>query len=99
MERSLGPALAKPRRRLARGASVVRTAKLGALAQTMDYYHYVRREIAPLLPECATRILEVGAGAAGTLKWIKTVYPAAETTAVELRDGRRIDAVQHDRHR
>jgi 2-polyprenyl-3-methyl-5-hydroxy-6-metoxy-1,4-benzoquinol methylase len=49
-----------------------------------DYYHYVRREIAPLLPECATRILEVGAGAGGTLKWIKTVYPAAETTAVEL---------------
>jgi 2-polyprenyl-3-methyl-5-hydroxy-6-metoxy-1,4-benzoquinol methylase len=50
----------------------------------MDYYRHVRSEIAPLLPERATRILDVGAGAGGTLKWIKTVYPAAEITAVEL---------------
>lgn len=50
----------------------------------MDYYHFVRREIQPLLPKCPTRILEVGAGAGGTLKWLKTLYPKAETTAVEL---------------
>ena len=50
----------------------------------MDYYHYVRREIQPLLPKSATRILEVGAGAGGTLKWLKTLYPKAQTTAVEL---------------
>ena len=50
----------------------------------MDYYHFVRREIQPLLPKSATRILEVGAGAGGTLKWLKTLYPKAETTAVEL---------------
>ena len=58
--------------------------KLGAPAQTMDYYHHVRREIAPLLPSAASRILEVGAGAGGTLKWLKDTYPNAETTAVEL---------------
>jgi 2-polyprenyl-3-methyl-5-hydroxy-6-metoxy-1,4-benzoquinol methylase len=50
----------------------------------MDYYHFVRREIQPLLPKSATRILEVGAGAGGTLKWLKALYPKAETTAVEL---------------
>jgi 2-polyprenyl-3-methyl-5-hydroxy-6-metoxy-1,4-benzoquinol methylase len=50
----------------------------------MDYYHFVRREIKPLLPKSPTRILEVGAGAGGTLKWLKTLYPQAETTAVEL---------------
>ena len=50
----------------------------------MDYYHFVRREIEPLLPKSPNRILEVGAGAGGTLKWLKTIYPKAETTAVEL---------------
>ena len=50
----------------------------------MDYYHFVRREIEPLLPKDANRILEVGAGAGCTLKWLKTLYPKAETTAVEI---------------
>ena len=50
----------------------------------MDYYHFVRREIKPLLPKSPDRILEVGAGAGATLKWLKTIYPEAETTAVEL---------------
>jgi len=50
----------------------------------MDYYHFIRREIEPLLPKSPTRILEVGAGAGGTLKWLKTLYPKAKTTAVEL---------------
>ena len=30
------------------------------------------------------RILEVGAGAGGTLKWLKTIYPEARTTGIEL---------------
>jgi 2-polyprenyl-3-methyl-5-hydroxy-6-metoxy-1,4-benzoquinol methylase len=50
----------------------------------MDYYHFARREIEPLLPKSPNRILEVGAGAGVTLKWLKTIYPKAETTAVEL---------------
>ena len=50
----------------------------------MDYYHFVRREIEPLLPKSPARILEVGAGAGGTLKWLKGLNPTAETTAVEL---------------
>jgi 2-polyprenyl-3-methyl-5-hydroxy-6-metoxy-1,4-benzoquinol methylase len=50
----------------------------------MDYYHFVRREIQPLLPDVPSRILDVGAGAGATLKWLKTLYPSAETTGVEL---------------
>lgn len=50
----------------------------------MTYYHHVRREIEPLLPRKAHRILEVGAGSGNTLNWLKTIYPNAETTGVEL---------------
>lgn len=51
----------------------------------MNYFNWVRREIEPLLPKGSpSRILEVGAGAGGTLKWLKTIYPSAETTAVEI---------------
>lgn len=50
----------------------------------MDYFHWVRREIEPLLPKQCTSILEVGAGAGATLKWLKRFYPTAETTGVEM---------------
>lgn len=50
----------------------------------MNYYHHVRREIEPLLPEKCGHILDVGAGAGGTLHWLKTLYPDAETTGVEI---------------
>jgi 2-polyprenyl-3-methyl-5-hydroxy-6-metoxy-1,4-benzoquinol methylase len=50
----------------------------------MDYYHWVRREIKPLLPQNPSRVLEIGAGAGATLKWIKVLYPKTETTAVEI---------------
>ncbi len=50
----------------------------------MDYYQWVRREIKPLLPRQCSRILEVGAGGGATLKWLKNLYPNAETTAVEI---------------
>jgi 2-polyprenyl-3-methyl-5-hydroxy-6-metoxy-1,4-benzoquinol methylase len=50
----------------------------------MDYYHFVRQEIKPLLPSACNRILEVGAGAGATLRWLKGRYPKAETTAVEI---------------
>jgi 2-polyprenyl-3-methyl-5-hydroxy-6-metoxy-1,4-benzoquinol methylase len=52
--------------------------------EKMEYYRWVRREIEPLLPKQCTRILEVGAGGGATLKWLKTLYPKAETTAVEI---------------
>ena len=50
----------------------------------MNYYHLIRSEIKPLLPKIANRILDVGAGSGRTLKWLKTLYPRAETTGVEL---------------
>lgn len=50
----------------------------------MNYYDHVRREILPLLPKSASRILDIGAGSGATLGWLKTVYPDAETTGVEI---------------
>jgi SAM-dependent methyltransferase len=47
------------------------------------YYTHVRTEIAPLLPASAKRILDLGAGAGATSKWLRTIYPAAEIVAVE----------------
>lgn len=49
----------------------------------MDYFHFIRRDIEPLLPSGAARILEIGAAAGATLSWLKTIYPTAEMTAVE----------------
>ena len=54
------------------------------VSTAMEYHHFVRREIGPLLPANAIHILEVGAGAGSTLKWLKDIFPAAETTAVEI---------------
>ena len=50
----------------------------------MTYYEHVRREIQPLLPKSASQILDVGAGAGTTLNWLKSIYPNAETTGVEI---------------
>jgi 2-polyprenyl-3-methyl-5-hydroxy-6-metoxy-1,4-benzoquinol methylase len=61
--------------------------------QKLDYFSFVRREIAPLLPKNPRRILEVGAGTGGTLRWLKSQHPQAETTAVEL-NGALLDQLQ-----
>lgn len=50
----------------------------------MSYYHFVRREIQPLLPTRPSHILDVGAGAGTTLKWLKSLFPDAETTGIEI---------------
>jgi len=49
-----------------------------------DYYRHERSDILPLLPENAFNVLDVGAGAGATLKWIKSIYPEVRTTGVEL---------------
>ena len=48
-----------------------------------SYFGLVRKDIEPLLPASATRILDVGAGAGGTTRWLKTRYPKARTVALE----------------
>jgi SAM-dependent methyltransferase len=52
-----------------------------------DYFHHERREIRPLLPQAAAKVLEIGAASGQTLRWIKTIYPTAVTTGVEINDG------------
>jgi 2-polyprenyl-3-methyl-5-hydroxy-6-metoxy-1,4-benzoquinol methylase len=48
-----------------------------------DYFRQVRREIEPLLPGHATRILDVGCGAGATARWLKQRYPAAHVIGWE----------------
>jgi 2-polyprenyl-3-methyl-5-hydroxy-6-metoxy-1,4-benzoquinol methylase len=47
------------------------------------YFHYVRTDIAPLLPASASHIVDVGCGAGDTLAWLKSVYPQAYRVGLE----------------
>lgn len=47
------------------------------------YYDLVRREIAPLLPQSATRIVDVGCGEGRTARWLKERYPSAHVIGIE----------------
>ena len=49
-----------------------------------QYFSFVRRDIAPLLPADCGRVLELGCGGGGTLAWLKSAGRAAHTTGVEL---------------
>ncbi|WP_225125019.1 class I SAM-dependent methyltransferase [Bradyrhizobium sp. IC3123] len=60
-----------------------------------NYYTRSRREIRPLLPSRASRILEVGPGAGFTLMWLKSIYPAATTFGVELNQALEADLQEH----
>lgn len=48
-----------------------------------DYYHHVRSEISPLLPESCSVVMEVGCGAGETLRWLKGNYNCSKTIGVE----------------
>jgi 2-polyprenyl-3-methyl-5-hydroxy-6-metoxy-1,4-benzoquinol methylase len=48
-----------------------------------DYYKFVRRDIEPLLPAAAKRVLDVGAGVGGTSRWLKARYADAYCIALE----------------
>jgi len=48
------------------------------------YYAFVRRDIEPLLPAHAPRVLEVGCGGGGTLAWLKESGRAQWTAGIEL---------------
>lgn len=48
------------------------------------YYSFVRRDIEPLLPERAERVLEVGCGNGGTLAWLKSAGRVAWTAGIEI---------------
>jgi SAM-dependent methyltransferase len=48
------------------------------------YFDFVRRDIEPLLPPAAERVLEVGCGAGATLAWLRNGGRAGHTTGIEL---------------
>jgi 2-polyprenyl-3-methyl-5-hydroxy-6-metoxy-1,4-benzoquinol methylase len=48
------------------------------------YFGNVRREIEPLLPARAERVLEIGCGAGATLAWLRASGRAGHVTGVEL---------------
>ena len=48
------------------------------------YYAFVRRDIEPLLPARAPRVLEIGCGGGGTLDWLKQSGRAQWTAGIEL---------------
>ncbi|QKJ67735.1 class I SAM-dependent methyltransferase [Deefgea piscis] len=49
----------------------------------MKYYGFVRQEIAPMLPDHAPRVLEVGCGNGATLAWLKATGRCQETVGLE----------------
>ena len=51
---------------------------------SLDYYDLQRDEIRPLLPQKATRVLDVGCGRGATTRWLKTIYPNARFEGIEI---------------
>jgi 2-polyprenyl-3-methyl-5-hydroxy-6-metoxy-1,4-benzoquinol methylase len=47
------------------------------------YYRHVRRQIEPLLPVSARRIVDIGCGAGSTLAWVGDRFPGARTIGLE----------------
>lgn len=48
------------------------------------YYEFVRKDIAPLLPDAAPEVLEVGCGGGGTLAWLKHSGVANRVSGIEI---------------
>lgn len=51
------------------------------------YFGLARQEILPLVPESAARVLEIGCGAGGTLRWLRSIRPVTFAAGVELMPG------------
>lgn len=49
-----------------------------------EYFSFVRKDIAPLLPRFSSRVLEIGCGGGGTLDWLKRAGRAHWVAGIEL---------------
>jgi 2-polyprenyl-3-methyl-5-hydroxy-6-metoxy-1,4-benzoquinol methylase len=49
----------------------------------VNYFGHVRKDIAPLLPQSASLILDVGAGAGTTTAWVRSLYRGSRSIALE----------------
>jgi 2-polyprenyl-3-methyl-5-hydroxy-6-metoxy-1,4-benzoquinol methylase len=58
---------------------------INRLTEHMDetYFRHIRRDIEPLLPRTAIRILDVGCGVGATAAWLKSRYPGSRTVGLE----------------
>ncbi|QLG87800.1 class I SAM-dependent methyltransferase [Chitinibacter bivalviorum] len=64
----------------------------------MEYYGFVRHEIAPMLPAHADRVLELGCGNGATLAWLKANGRCNSTTGIEYSPDASSIARQHLDH-
>jgi len=55
-----------------------------ALRMKNQYYEYTRKEIAPLLPDNPSKVLEIGCGAGNTLVWLKNLKHCTWIAGVEI---------------
>ncbi len=54
------------------------------LQRAQSYYEYTRTEIRDLIPETATRVLEIGCGTGNTLLWLKNLKHCSWIGGVEM---------------
>ena len=64
-----------------------RTIDIGTTAyeqKSQAYFSGARRQIEPLLPKFSARVLEVGCGSGGTIRWLKQSHRVGESWGIEL---------------
>ncbi len=49
-----------------------------------EYFAHARKEILPMLPPNAGRVLELGCGAGATLGWLREIHKASYTVGIEI---------------
>jgi 2-polyprenyl-3-methyl-5-hydroxy-6-metoxy-1,4-benzoquinol methylase len=52
--------------------------------KSQEYFSGARRQIEPLLPKFSERVLEVGCGSGGTIRWLKQNHRVGKSWGIEL---------------
>ncbi len=54
------------------------------LDKSDEYFAHARKEILPMLPPNAGRVLELGCGSGATLGWLREIHKASYTVGIEI---------------